>query len=1174
MDKRINIFTISLLVFEILLTQLTVSASFDCNSEFWFNAFRMERVNSGEVEPKLPPYEDKFRFSVKTNFLGKQLVRVSLPLPYGFATEQASFEIRDHTGNILEPDYRVLTTYGGDAKYVKRMIISFVDEFTSGQKEYLLIKGGPSEKGRRLDFSDFSSVKIGDLLFSYGDGRLEAHTPFGKVTFTPFLNGEKFIAEEEQSEIVEFGKFYIWIRWLMWHKEFPSILELRANSLGQFSIKFSLQRWAEEDGYSPEFGFFIDGEQELLYSKNNGMEKISENLNLDFSSGVGCQLYTSSMVLGFPDAHCWKKGGVSASYGEKGWTVKYFRSRGDDRVPHQPMAWRTACVYLGPKDQPMWDELLEGQVKLAKPLEFYGSLIGVDSISLPENEIVRKCIEWHRNAMRVSRLYGDDYGNLSSLPQNSVFGMNRLNHNTEIYREYLRTGDDDIRKTFLLWCQNFSQLSIWWGDCGKEDFGGTRYNNINASDPSKHANDKEFMWRSNKSVSFCTKGFANFLFAYEETGDPFYGTSLKWQTEYAKKSIHANTGECRNIGVVDDFMLLYRSLGKKELGEESLRLFRELREKLNENYLFSQGGQPILKDTPFIDDDQTGYKNPFPKPYILGYALQGLPQLYELYPGEPALYETIEAVAKFLADTVDPVGGWRYPHPKSSRVLVNQGLEHAHQLMNACAVLKDRSPYFGDCLKAIEKVLQARMLGFMFKNSIFSGLNSWEYSAGLVRPGNNLESIYKRFEEKDYSRDYLEGDISISDSAPPEGIVYFTSVLGFYASQRSVENLLIPGTPELKAVLSRLLKRTSTEIIKECSIERDLPLFTSQWLKQLTPSLRFDPIRFGDFHKWRETARKVVFESLGAPPPFEFFNPTLICEEDRGQYIARKVVLNISTWERIPGYLLIPKGSSPFPAILCLHDHGAHFSIGKEKVIAPIMESREIEEDAKNWVEKYYGGRFIGDELAKRGYVVFAIDALFWGKRQQCEGSRYENQQKVASNIYHLGTTWLGIITWDDIRSIDFLRSLPEVDPNKIGAIGLSMGAHRTWMLSALSDKVKVGCSICWMATTKSLMVPGNNQTLGQSAYSMLAPNLTTLLDIPDVASLACPKPMLFFSGRYDSLFPIEGVEESFLIMEKVWKSQDKSEYLYTKIWDVEHMFNLEMQEEAFNWFDKFLKSE
>jgi dienelactone hydrolase len=209
--------------------------------------------------------------------------------------------------------------------------------------------------------------------------------------------------------------------------------------------------------------------------------------------------------------------------------------------------------------------------------------------------------------------------------------------------------------------------------------------------------------------------------------------------------------------------------------------------------------------------------------------------------------------------------------------------------------------------------------------------------------------------------------------------------------------------------------------------------------------------------------------------------------------------------------------------------------------------------------------------LAGRGYVVFAVDALFWGDRGRREGFEYAAQQELAANLMQLGMTWVGVITWDDIRSAEFLAAQPEVDPARIGAVGLSMGSHRTWMLCAASDRIAAGAAICWMATTPSLMVPGNNQTTGQSAFSMLIPGIANDLDIPDVASIACPKPMLFYNGEQDKLFPIPGVEAAYARMRRVWESQAAGDGLETKIWPVPHVFNREMQEEAFAWLDRQL---
>ncbi len=350
-----------------------------------------------------------------------------------------------------------------------------------------------------------------------------------------------------------------------------------------------------------------------------------------------------------------------------------------------------------------------------------------------------------------------------------------------------------------------------------------------------------------------------------------------------------------------------------------------------------------------------------------------------------------------------------------------------------------------------------------------------------------------------------------------------------------------------------------------------LATFSEAQVKRLAFPLAYNPDCWLDFDSWRISAREKLLECLLTPPPLAEFDPQVIATEDRGSYEARKLVFNVSSDCRIPAYLMIPKGQGPFPAIIALHDHGAHFSIGKEKVIRPFDESSERTEDAEQWVEECYGGRFIGDELAKGGYVVFSMDALFWGDRGRREGIDFETQQQLAANLLQIGMCWSGVIAWDDIRSAEFVASLPEVDSNRIGAIGLSVGSHRTWMLSAASDRIKAGAAICWMATTASLMVPGNNQTTGQSAFSMIFPNLRNFMDYLDVASIACPKPMLFFNGEQDGLFPVDGVKDAYAKMRRIWSSKDASDKLVTKLWDVPHVFNREMQGEAFEFIDKWL---
>ena len=114
---------------------------------------------------------------------------------------------------------------------------------------------------------------------------------------------------------------------------------------------------------------------------------------------------------------------------------------------------------------------------------------------------------------------------------------------------------------------------------------------------------------------------------------------------------------------------------------------------------------------------------------------------------------------------------------------------------------------------------------------------------------------------------------------------------------------------------------------------------------------------------------------------------------------------------------------------------------------------------------------------------------------------------------------------------------------------------------------------MCWMATVEGLMVPGNNQTRGQSSFTMTHPGLLHLLDYPDIASLACPKPMLFYSGSQDALFPVASVRVAHARMRTVWESQDAGDRLETRIWDVPHRFDEDMQQAAFAWLDKTMAS-
>ena len=364
----------------------------------------------------------------------------------------------------------------------------------------------------------------------------------------------------------------------------------------------------------------------------------------------------------------------------------------------------------------------------------------------------------------------------------------------------------------------------------------------------------------------------------------------------------------------------------------------------------------------------------------------------------------------------------------------------------------------------------------------------------------------------------------------------------------------------------------------------EIPTYVETLKKELTYPMAWGNSPIRNFKKWKKAARAKVLECMMTPPKAAAaWNMEVLGEEQRDGYKAQKIAFNINAYSRITAYLLIPDGKGPFPTVNALHDHGAHLFIGKEKMIRPFFTleeqdsptkqalCQEILDDADAWAKQLYDNQYVGDYLAKHGYVVFSADAPMWGERGRKEGVDRNKYDLIAGNMMMLGRDLSAFMTYDDISSTEFLASLPMVDVKRIGCVGCSMGAYRSWMLSALSDRIKAGASVCWMITTDAQLTRrfGRKENGG---FANCIPGLRQYLDYPHIASLACPKPMLFINGTKDKLFPVPGVKDAFVEMHKVWKSQGADNLLDTELWDIPHSCGLKAQEKMLEFLDKNLK--
>ncbi len=365
-------------------------------------------------------------------------------------------------------------------------------------------------------------------------------------------------------------------------------------------------------------------------------------------------------------------------------------------------------------------------------------------------------------------------------------------------------------------------------------------------------------------------------------------------------------------------------------------------------------------------------------------------------------------------------------------------------------------------------------------------------------------------------------------------------------------------------------------------IDQQLPDFYPQLKQQQQFSAAWHPGRYDDIRQWKTAARVLLRQSLLWPDNPVAFEPQLQQSEQRDGYRAERWLIQLTAESRVPVLILTPQHSDSeslnselLPAILLLHDHGAWFELGKEKMIRPLLQvshvSKNSAESAQRWADKHFSGQFVGDELARQGYLVIAADTFGWGERGPLA---FEAQQAVAANFFLLGRSLAGMAAYEDLRLVEYIRQLPQVDAERIGVIGFSMGAFRAWQLAALTDDIRAAVAVSWFNTYQQLLVPGNNILRGQSAFYMLHPGLPALLDIPDVAAIAAPKAMLFINGARDRLMPVAGVEQAYARIREIWQQFQASEQLTTEIWpEAGHEFNARQQQRVYEWLAVQLKS-
>ena len=350
--------------------------------------------------------------------------------------------------------------------------------------------------------------------------------------------------------------------------------------------------------------------------------------------------------------------------------------------------------------------------------------------------------------------------------------------------------------------------------------------------------------------------------------------------------------------------------------------------------------------------------------------------------------------------------------------------------------------------------------------------------------------------------------------------------------------------------------------------------------------------RFKTLDEFKKAGREKVFEALAHRPAPVDPKPEVVERVDQGDFVREKVIFSTTPQFRVPAYVLIPKGlKKPAPAIVDLHSHGGMFIFGKEKVIDLGEGAAGNHPAMVDYHVRNYDGRPTATALVRRGYVVISIDAFMFGERrvlldgdqkhgydrakyskdvvqqlnQVCRGK----ESTIVKSLMLAGLTWPGIVFWDDIRTVDYLSSRPEVDPKRIGCIGISMGGYRSFYLAGLDERIAAAVVVGFMSTVKPML----QAHIDTHSFVHFILGVHQYLDWPDVVSMMAPKPLFVQQCSQDRLFPLSGMQESLEKIGKVYEKAGVKDQFTGKFFEAPHILNKVMQDEAFAWFDKQLKA-
>ena len=312
------------------------------------------------------------------------------------------------------------------------------------------------------------------------------------------------------------------------------------------------------------------------------------------------------------------------------------------------------------------------------------------------------------------------------------------------------------------------------------------------------------------------------------------------------------------------------------------------------------------------------------------------------------------------------------------------------------------------------------------------------------------------------------------------------------------------------------------------------------------------PDAAGDFAAYQERRRKELWSLLGDLPwDHRPAPPKLVRTEKHEGYALERWVLDLNGIEPVPALLLIPDHrQNPAPGLLFIHWHAGQYDLGKEQLL------RGTE------VQPAYA-----PVCVEKGLVTLAIDGWCFGERWH-ETNGKQGEEDAFKEMLWKGRVLFGMMMFDEFQALSYLAGRPEVDPRRLGAFGMSMGATKAWWLAALDPRVHATMDVCCLTDFESLIEAHGLHEHGIYYY---VPSLLKHFTASQINELIVPRPHLSVNGRKDPLTPPRGVE---MIRDKLLPLYRKNGHeadLKIGLFDCAHEELPEMRAQILEWMDRYL---